>query len=873
MRFFLFCLMVVFLIQQAPLNAQKRVTIAGIVLDTTEKPLIAATVVLLQLPDSSFAEYGLTTDLGEFRLEGKRDSSYLLQISYLGYSSYQKKITPKQDTSFGKIILQERANTLDGIEVNAEHIPVRMKGDTLEFNAAAFHVGNHDDVEKLLQQLPGLEFLEDGSITLNGKKITEILVDGKEFFGENAQAVLKSLPADAIKKIEIANTKEKKDGIDTNNDEKTIDLKLKEEAKKGFLGQIEGGYGYPNHRYKGGLSLNYFNPKIRLTVFGGINNINQSALAFERQNVYGNARQRAGITRAIAGGFNANLFLSEKTQLNLTYMYNNDLTTVDKTAFSQSILPENIYTRNSSNNNLSSSQRHYFYTKLLYKFDKTQKLQFILRFRYQQGGQEQHKNETTAGLGDTLQNSLAQLYNNKSDNFTISPNLFYQKKFKKKGREFSARVNLNFIVNSSSSDNNSLTNFYNDSGLLTQIDTLRQEQLGQRAEQACDAIISFKEPVGDKNDLEFDLYVGGRNSENERSAFDIFTQTKIENTSLSDSYQKFQNHQEFKTSFKRKTDNYFFKISLGFSRNALEGRIASNPSPIIQDFYYPTGSFRFRYFFTKSKRITFNYNTRFTIPRIEQLQPIVNNNDPLSTSIGNPNLLPEYSHALNLRVDLWEQLTFTNFYTSIYINFIQNSIIQATILDENFRLSSQPINSGLSYRGGSYLGYSTAIKKLLKINLKAGVSLYQGPIIINGILLGQFNHDYNANLIIGNRKKEIIDASIAAKVVVGNSIYESNSALNVSYVNHSYSANFRVTIAKKWQIKTQFNYQIYANAGFGEAIAIPIWSAGISRTFLKSDALKIEFTAENLLNEGKPVQFVGALFYALRSVSNQVIFF
>ena len=266
---------------------------------------------------------------------------------------------------------------------------------------------------------------------------------------------------------------------------------------------------------------------------------------------------------------------------------------------------------------------------------------------------------------------------------------------------------------------------------------------------------------------------------------------------------------------------------------------------------YEWAYLRFRYYFTKSKKITFNYNTRFIEPKLRQLQPLVNNQNPLSVSIGNPNLVPEFRHYFRLQFNLWDQLTFTNFYAIIYASLLQNSIIQSQYLDDDFRTVYQPINSGLGTRGGLMIGYNVLIKKLkTKVDFKGGMAVYQGPIMNNGILAQQFNHDYNGKLTISNKDKKIVDVSVAAAMVVGNSIYENNSALNVTYVNHNYSAKIRVTIAKKWNLSTDFTYHIYANALQGNAIDVPILSASFYRTFLKTEALKVELSAKNLINEG-----------------------
>jgi hypothetical protein len=867
MKYLILVLLLISLLSQHA-AAQKTAKITGSVFDTEDTPLIAATVVLLKLPDSTFSSYGLTNDAGKFQLSAKRDSTYLLQISYLGYAVYYQKLILEVDTLLGTIKLEEANALLDGVEVVAEHIPVQMKGDTLSFNSAAFNVRTHDDVESLLKQLPGLEIDPNGVITMNGKKVTEILVDGKTFFGDNAQAALKNLSADAINKIDITSTKKNKQGVETTEDEKTINLKLKESSKKGLIGTLALGYGYTvpprvvssnatelgNHRYNGGLSLNYFNPKFRATVFGNINNVNETSGTGTIRGKEASNNLRPGIVRTIKVGTNLNIFVSKKVDLGFTYYYNNALTTIERETFRESVLPNNLYTREGEEKNLSYPQTHFLFTSFKYKIDSSQNLNFRCRVNYQIGGSDRDKREVTRGNDSILENEVIQRYKSNQNRISIAPSLNYQKEFNKKGRELTSNFIGNLLFNDNYSENNSLTNLYNDNGVLSSIDTLEQEQVRTGNNQSYKADVTFKEPIGKANKLYFKLVAGIKNDKNQQVAYDISGQQRIENTSFTDAYWRHYNHQEFSITFKRKVDAYSLNVGLGIKRSALEGIIASSTTPIVQDFYFPTGNLRFRYYISKSKKITLTYKTRFSEPQLRQLQPVVNNQDPLSLIIGNPDLQPEYNHNIRLRMDWWEQLTFTNFYTTLNLNVTQNTIIQSQMIDSDFITTYQPVNKGLTYRAALYVGYNTILKKLqLKMDLRGGAKLNQRPLSLNGTLTQQLNHDYNASLTLSNKKKKIIDIVATARLVIGNAVYTDNSDLNVSYVNHNYAAKIRVTIAKKWNFSTNFEYKIYANTGYGEAIAVPIWTARINRTFLKNNALKIEIKGENLLNESMQV--------------------
>ncbi|BDS14275.1 outer membrane beta-barrel protein [Aureispira anguillae] len=862
------------------LSAQKTYDVKGTLTDEEGNPLIAATVVLLQLADSSFADYGLSTDNGKFKLSAERNKNYQLQISYVGYTPFLKDILLDKDYDLATITLKESTNMLETAQIEAEHIPIRMNGDTLEFNSAAFNVQAHDDVEGLLEQMPGVEIDEDGTVKINGKKVEKILVDGKEFFGEDVQTALKNLPADAIQKVEVYDKKTDKEaltGKDDKADNKTINLTLKEDKKVGFMGNIEAGYGYypTTHRYKSSLSLNYFNPKMRISVIGAANNVNKAGFTYKdfqgMTGGYDNFMSghsgmsigqnwndpvmnllwgggRSGETRAIAGGMNMNFFLSEKTELSTHYMYTNaDKRQFTKT-FNRSITPENFYTRNGSNSQILLAQRHIFNTKFSHKFDSTQELRFRLKMKYTSSDDRSDRLTETLGESDTLENSINQNSQTDESGFGIISNLHYQKKLKKKGRSLWANVALAYANNGKVFETYSNTNIY-DQMLIVERDTLNQVQNSTNGKSVYGAEFAYTEPLGEKNHLEIKLVGGFSHEDTDRKVFDWYEQLSVPNAALTDLYTKQYNFQVFTTTFEHEADKISIQTSLGIQHSGLRGVLASSSSTIRQDYYYPIGNIDFEYKFSDSKKFGIYYSTDVDEPSLDQLQPMLNNQNPLSIRLGNPNLIPEYKHNFWLNYNLWDQLSFTSFYMSLYGEIRQNSISTKQTIDETFRTVYQPINFGTSYRGGMYFGYNAEVKKIIKFSVRGGLNINQRPILLNEVASGQLNHNYNLSLSIGNKKKKVFDVSLSANVTLGNTVYAGNNSLDVTYLSHNYTGKFRVTIAKKWNIKTDFKYSIYDDLGYGEAFAIPVWSASLGRTFLKGDALKIELSAENILNE------------------------
>lgn len=869
-----------FLLCSQTLLSQKTQTINGRLLDEEENALIAATVVLMNTADSSFADYGLSTDNGKFKLTGERDKKYQLQISYVGYGAFIKDISLDRDYDLGDIVLKESTNMLETAQIEAEHIPIRMNGDTLEFNSAAFNVQAHDDVEGLLEQMPGVEIDEDGTVKINGKKVEKILVDGKEFFGEDVKAALKNLPADAIKKVEVYDKKsdeEELTGKDDEDETKTINLTLKEDKKVGYMGNIEGGYGYypDNHYYRGKLGLNYFNPKMRVSLIGAVNNVNQAGFSYKdfqgmsggynnfmsgysgmsignswndpiMNLLWGNA---TGETRAISGGINMNFFLSEKTDLSVHYMYTNANKYMLTESFKRSITPNNFYTRNSNNTQFLLAQRHVFNTKFSHKFDSTQEIRFRFKMKYTDSDEDNDRSTETLGEEATLENDIIQNSETNEAGFGVITNVHYQKKLSKKGRSLWANVAFAFAENTDVFETFSQTNIYQNQQ-INSVDTLNQNQTSANSKQVYGAEFAYNEPLGEKNNLEFKLRAGFSTENNDRKAFDLRGQTQTLNTTLTDLYEKQYNFQAFTTEFKHDGEKASVKISAGLQRSGLKGVLASNDDVINQTYYYPVGKANFKYKFSKSKSLNLNYRTQVKEPGLDQLQPMLNNQNPLSIRLGNPNLIPEYEHNVWISYNLWDQLTFTSLYVTLYGRLNQNAIVNKQTIDDNFRTIYQPVNFGTSSNAGLYFGYNGEIKKIIKFNFRGGANLNQQKVLLNETISDQVSHSYNIHVSFGNKKKKVFDVSVSARANLNNTLSSQNSALNVTSLNHTYTAKARVTIAKKWNIKTNFEYSIFDDLGYGENFAIPIWSASVSRTFFKSDQLKIELSAENLLNEG-----------------------
>lgn len=862
--------------------------LTGNLVDENSTELVGATVLLLNLPDSTMEEYALTNENGFFKITAPKKSEYVLKITYMGYEDYEKSISLNQKIDLGTIVLQEKTELLESVEVVEERIPIRMNGDTLEYSAEAFETQEHDNVEALLKKLPGVQVERDGTVKAQGEAVDRILVDGKEFFGDNPEVAMKNLPADAIDKVQVYDRKSEMaefSGVDDGVEKKTINLTLKEDKKHGFFGHVEGAYGYSvpnqfqvtkeNHRYLGNLSLNYFNPKMRLSTIGAINNINEQSFSFmDYINLMGGIQSmmsggsinleingedplgallmnnQDGIAQTIGGGVNFNWFINPKTEWSTHYFYSIMNREKEEQNFSRSIGLDQFFIRNSWLNSTVQAGNHNLNTTLKHEFDPTQDLKFELRFKWNNANSDRYNREQSLGAREQLQNEINQNYTQSQLGWGVNSNLLYRKKLKKKGRVLMSNLVFGYSKSDQSNRNISTTNLYNDGGNLQWVDTLNQEQFNGGNQQIYGAEFSFIEPIGKKNFLDIKL-VGMLNLDSkDQDVYDVVNEVSMVNNLLTNLFQKEYNYQTLTARFQRTEKPYTITIEAAFQRSFLKGVFSNGQPSLARTYYYPLGAAALDYKITKSSSFNARYQTKIKEPQIQELQPIINNNSPLTLYVGNPELNPEYHHELNLRYNLFEHFSFTSFFARASFLLRQNQIVNNQTIDENLRISYQPTNTKLGYEGSLYLHFSRPIKPLgIKFNLGLNGTLNQRMTQINTMDNKEMRQQYMFKASVENRKKKIVDALIGTSIDFNKSTFSINNSLNTSYFNYTAYTDVKVIIAKKWNLNSSFEYKIYADPTFTENIYIPMWSAGLSRTFLKANQLKIEFRVFNILDQ------------------------
>ena len=459
-------------------------TVSGKLIDNQSKePLEAATVFVETVKDSTLVTYTITDKKGDFELKGKTNTNSLrFYVTFVGYPSYKKII----DFTEGRIIdldtlsLKAQVESLSDVVIQAKRAPISFKTDTIEFNTASFKTKEGANVEDLLKKLPGFEVDADGAITINGKPVSKILVNGKPFFGNDPTIATRNLTKEIVEKIQVSDTRSKSQaftGEKGDGEDKTINIRISKDKNKGTFGRAALGGGTNNRFQYAGLA-NYFNNDLRLSVLGGGNNINVSGFDFgEIEKMFGrgsyyssgisgrNTNYGQGITNSRIGGANYADDWGKKTEIATNYFYTGANSFQDRKTNAQNILPDRTFFSNSENSSVNHSENHNINTNFETTIDSLLFIEVRPEFSYSEGANrgtnlQQTLNEDMQLINESNSENHSD-YNNKD----FRNNMTMTRRYGKGGGFVRLNMNVDASINSNTSTYNSVTTIYEDDSI------------------------------------------------------------------------------------------------------------------------------------------------------------------------------------------------------------------------------------------------------------------------------------------------------------------------------------------------------------------------------------------------------------------------
>lgn len=878
-----FCLLLVSLSAISQRNGK----VSAVVYDSIARsPIPGATVTVVAKKDSSLISFGMTDNQGRFQLTGIPDGEFRLLLTHVNYHNRNIYFTISENSrtaELGSVRMDDRTQVLEEVVVSNEAPPVTMIGDTVQYNAGSFKVQPNASVEQLLRRLPGVKVEKDGTVKAQGEKVTKVLVDGKEFFGNDPKMATKNLPADAVDKVQVYEKQSDQaelTGFEDGNYEKTINLKLKEDKKKGAFGKISAGGGNEG-RYEGKFNVNSFKGARQLSAIGMANNTNAEGFSFmdilnfsgalskmqkgggnisfnlssDESASFGLGSNNTGINTAMGAGINYNNIIGKKVELQSSYFYNRFSPDIERQVNRQNFLPGtiNYYDQNSFSNNTNNNQR--LNLNILYQIDSMHSLRFTPSLSYQSSSSEIRSDYRTLSellipVNDGMSNTYGE---NKGYNF--SNNLIFRKKFQKKGRTFSASLQTTLNEMDGLGQLNSITNFYDEMGTISSRDTLNQQYTSAGAVKGYNARLVYTEPLFKRSLMEFSLGKSNNESTSEKITYDFNNLTgrfdQINQLQTND----FINTYGYTTAgFRLRTQKRKYNYSLGVSwqRAELEGEVVSGikDSVINKSFTNFLTNASFKYNISKFRSFSLTYNTYTTQPTVSQLQPVADLSNRLHIREGNPDLKQEYTHSLQGNLNLVSPYKNKNLFLFFTFASTSNKIVNSDSVDVLTGVRyTRPVNVSGVYNLNSNISYSIParfVKGTFEISARTGA--YRGKQFINSVENEINTLALGPELRLDMNPHDKLNLMLSANYSYTKTKYSLESALNTNYLAQDYSLSLDWQLPARFYFSTEFNYTINSQRAEGFNAHVPILNASISKQFLKFNRGEIKFSVADIFN-------------------------
>ena len=859
-------------------------TIQGTIKDSiANTPLNSATVSLVYAKDSSLVRFSRTNEAGLFNFKNLTPGSYLVSISYVGYvPKWVPVLNGTEKTVEMGLIYMNDVRTMSTVTVTARRPPVVINGDSVEFNSENFKTAPNAVVEDLLKKMPGIEVDKSGAITVNGKTVTKVFVNGKEFFTGDPKMATKNLPADAVDKIQVYDRKSDQamfTGIDDGSEETAINLKLKKDRNRSTFGKLNGGAGTPSVFDTQG-NINVINNDEQFSAIGGANNTNRQN--FSNRNIVnfsggGGGRPGAGggVTININGGGSgetdanaqgiaetysiggnySNLFNSKKIEFNANTAISDIERNNSSNSFTQNLTPGSQFNRSSNSSSINRNQQQSFGSTIDQKVTETFSYKFTPNLSWQQtSSSSEDSTITRLGLdpNGAITNKNKTVATSISDAVNASSNLLLRKKFAKKGRTISSSISQSYNQSNSTGSQYTSQYFYANS-VLTSDSILDQQNIRKGNTSSYSVNIIYTEPISKRALLEFNSYLSKTTGASSKKVYDYSTLTDdygILNARLTNEFNSAYTYSGGGMNFRSNQKKFNFSTGVSLQNAVLNGENISAKTKFSQSFQDILPNATFRYNFSQTKNLNIDYRTSTNQPSITQLQPVLDQSNINRQSIGNPDLKRSYVHNLNIRFFSSKILAGKNFFSTLNASTTNNSIVNYDIVLPNRTILSKPVNVNGAYRINGTMNYGFGIKKLnsrLSFGLSAGLNnnISYANSLLNTIVTKSTGPNVSYSYILD----DVIDINLTARYSYSKTTNEINSTLNTNYLTKVFGAEMTNYLPLNIVLNQSFNYAINSGRAPGFNTAIPIWNASFSKFFLKNKRAEIKMSAFDLLNK------------------------
>ncbi|MFR8911675.1 MAG: outer membrane beta-barrel protein [Parabacteroides distasonis] len=868
------CLLMLLMILFSPMAfaQQSGVNVTGSVVEQgSDTPIEQATVRLLNVKDSAMVRGVVSARNGSFTLKNVKKGSYLLHITFIGYDPlYQPlQITGKKNpVNVGKLELSDGAIELGEAVVIGKAPEVTVRNDTVEYNADSYKVTEGSVLEDLLKKMPGVEVDSEGKITVNGKEVKKVMVDGKEFFSDDPKVASKNLPAKMIDKLQVLDKKSdmaQMTGFDDGEEETVINLTVKPGMKQGWFGNAYGGYGSKD-RYEGNAMVNRFVNNDQITFMGGANNTNNMGFSdlastmFSGMGGGGGRRGGFGAGSGITSSGNAGLnfskeFKPDKLTLGGNTRYSHSDNDARSKSDRQNILPgDSSSYDNSEAMSRTKSDNFGVDFRLEWKPDTMTQLIFRPSFSLSHSMNDNFSDATTLdNERDTVNTNKSSNYS-ESNGYNLNASIDFSRKLNNKGRVFSATLSGGNSDSYSDGMNRSDIVYFN------QTDALKNSIIDQRSRYDNKgfnyrAYVSWVEPIGHNNFIQATYSISQRKQEALKNVYnqDADGIYNVLDSAYSQSYRNNFISQRASLSFKsqRAKFNYTIGLNLDPSYSSSENFVGDTTlSKITRKVVNLSPMAQFNYMFDKRTNLRIMYNGRTSQPSMTQLQPVADISDPTNITIGNPDLNPRYTNNVFIRFQQFTPEKQRAFMIMANGSYIIDDIVSYTSYNQETGVKTTTYkNVNGNYSGNVRMMLNTPLKnKKFSINSMTMASFANS----NGYINEEKNT--NRNLILSERggidfRSSYLDLGVNGNIrynATSNSLQKENNQNTFNYGAGGYTT---IYLPLNFKIESDVNWS--TNSGYGDGFKQNevLWNASASKSFLKNNQGTLRFKIYDILQQ------------------------
>ena len=888
------------------------IKIFGKFINDSGKSVIPGIGVTLYTPDSTKQFFTVTDNNGIFMFQNVTPGRYRLRASFIGYQDFNIRLA-YSTVNINMGVQKMKLGTIDMKAVTIHGIvPVQQREDTTEYNADAFKTQPDATAEDLVNKMPGITS-QNGAVTVNGEQVTQVLVDGTPFLGDDPMVALKNLPAEVIDKIQVfdkLSDQAQFTGFDDGNTQKTINIVTKRNRRNGTFGRIYGGYG-TDQRYLVGGTLNFFNGPSRFSILGLANNINQQNFATEdilgalggggnggRGGSGGGPRgggmgsgggsnissTGAGLSKGAGnylvgtqGGITTTNSLGmqysdawDKNRVKLTssYFFNNAVNTNNTTSTS-------VYTNGDTYNQQSDAGTTNYNSRINARLednlDTNNAIYVILKGSIQQTNISADAPETV--LLDNVERTFSQTNTSSSSRgYDYSGNILYMHKFKKRHRTISWNVGFDDNNKNTPGDIFSIDDYYAKDTLVNS-NLLNQQYTQPAYGYTLSSSLSYTEPIDSNSiiQLNYSPSVNENNTEKKTFNYDSIGEAYIlPDTALSNQYHNIYITQAFGISYRLNHGKKYY-IMLGVNPQystliAQELYPLSNVPAVQRNYTSVLPRVIFNYKFSQSKNLRVMYRSNVTPPTITQLQNVVNNNNPLLLNTGNPQLKQDFEQSFIARYGATNANAGTTFLVYTYVNYINNyvgnatfsplkdsTISDGTVLNTGSQLS-EPINLQGYWNAKQFITYGWLIRALrVNLNFNSGVIYVRTPALVNNVANYSSNYTYSEGVVLSSDISENVDYTFSYS---GNFSTVTNTLANQedgNYFTGVATGKINIILFKGLIINTSVSQTSYAGLSSIYNQTIYLWNGSLGYKFLKNKVLQVSISANDILNQNTSI--------------------